>query len=102
MQKVSLLAFYGREEDEMRLALLIAALLVVAGCRSAPEERLGAPEVYARIEQETDCKKLQAEFEIAYANWEREKAAGAERVAYKKVAASYMDALDNRMKAIGC
>lgn len=83
----------------MRLVLALAAVLVV-GCGGGIGQTtpIGNPAVQQRIAAETDCATLQAEFDTASANFDRAPKGTPESAA----AISYMDAADNRMKAVGC
>lgn len=87
--------------------LLILALLLT-GCSSSPASTAGAPvqpltgpgnaAVYERINAETDCAKLQAEFDDADTNHKRA-VPGSDQAVWST---SYMVAADARMKAIRC
>ena len=64
------------------------------------ETRPGYADVYRRIETETDCTKLQAEFDQAWENHKRDKAR--KRLDLMEIDTSYMDAAADRMEDIGC
>lgn len=58
----------------------------------------GIYESYTEIYYMTDCTQLQAQFEIAYANNQRETAG----TPLFKVTLGYMTAIDERMQSLGC
>lgn len=82
----------------MRAAIILAAVVSLAGCGGGEESRPGSPAVYQRIEALTDCQALQREFDQAAANHEREPAGSAAREA----ALGYMKAAEARRKQLGC
>jgi hypothetical protein len=97
--------------QRLRIVSAAAALLfALVGCGSQSESanddqtrgetRPGSAAVYQRIESLTDCDALQAEFDQADANTQREQDAG--NAAMAEVTISYMDAADKRMKELGC
>lgn len=60
----------------------------------------GNPSVYQRIASDTDCDSLQAQFDQAAANHDRDSEAG--DLEAMKWSTGYMSAADDRMRAIGC
>jgi hypothetical protein len=80
------------------LALILAAALA-AGC-STRTVRPGSPDVYARIAAETDCAKLQEQFDLAEQTSKREGSpAGA---TWLEIEIAYMHAAEDRMREVGC
>ena len=81
-----------------RVAAFVLAALTVMACTPGTlatvgpggESRPGNPDVYERIESETDCAALQEEFDTAEAGPPSE----------WKV--PYMEAADARMRELGC
>lgn len=80
------------------LAIILGIVLMVANGGGSSSERPGTPAVYDRIASETDCAILQGEFDTAEAGHSRA-AAGSTAA---KIATSYMQAADERMRAVGC
>jgi hypothetical protein len=74
-------------------ALALAGLIAGCGGSSEPTTRPGNPTVYQRIEQTTDCAKLQKEFDTASANHDR---------TGDPASTEYMAAADDRMREVGC
>ena len=62
--------------------------------------RPGSADVYSRIEAETDCERLQDEFDTAQANHKQDLTRGA--VDLDKIDTSYMEAANARMRDLGC
>lgn len=62
--------------------------------------RPGESSVYERIETETDCAILQAEFNAANANHARDVSRGRNDLA--EIDRSYMEAADTRMREVRC
>lgn len=84
-------------------ALLVVVIAVVSNrTTSTPEStaRPGNPAVYREIAAETNCARLQEMFDIADANHERAVAANdLDQMAWTL---GYMQAADDRMRALGC
>lgn len=79
--------------------LAIVLLVMVAG-DGEPEraDRPGVDSVYQRIETTRDCAELQETFDRAASNVDRYEPGDKRR----KAPMSYMDAADERMRAVGC
>lgn len=75
----------------------VAALVLSAGCGGDDGGRPGQAQVYDRIEATEDCQELQETFDRAAAN--NETAGSAEE---REWTLGYMEAADERMKAVGC
>jgi hypothetical protein len=60
----------------------------------------GNPAVYQRIAADTDCASLQAQFDQAAANHDRDSDAG--DLEAMKWSTGYMVAADDRMRGLGC
>lgn len=84
-----------------RSAVLVAAAgaVTLVACSSNGGQP-GNPDVYARIEGETDCVRLQREFDVAYENHEIQSEEGDLKM--MRISTSYMEAADERMRNIGC
>lgn len=84
----------------MRLGMLLAvACCVLTACGSSgPEERLGDPAVYQRIESLTDCADVQEEFDVAAVHNEGSEP-GTERF---EVTLEYMKAAQDRLEELEC
>lgn len=94
-----------------RCLLLVLATAILIGCSGPASTPTQADKVdkyinayggdrdtYTKILALTDCKLLQAEFETAYSNSQRETAGTPQH----KWAVGYMTAADDRMKEVGC
>lgn len=66
--------------------------------RDTPQGRPGNPAVFERIEAESDCAKLQGEFDTAEANHKSAEPGSPAALA----ATEYMKAADERMQEVGC
>lgn len=77
---------------------LVLAVMLLSACAPRATERIGSPEVYARIEAITDCEALQREFDGAMTNAEARQHGDPLR----KVSIAYADAAEDRMEKIGC
>lgn len=83
------------------LVLVLTVFSVVRGSLSGTPTlaaRPGSVAVYQRIEALTDCTAIQAEFDQAYADHEAAPAGAPGR----EWTVGYMDAANDRMKALGC
>lgn len=81
------------------MAALLVALLAAAGCGGSDENaEVGNPAVFERIEAESDCVKLQSEFDTSMDNVERFEPGADER----DVPLAYAKAAEDRMNELGC
>lgn len=60
----------------------------------------GDPAVYREIAAMTDCAQVQASFDRAYANWQREHAAS--NLTLAEITLAYAKASEARLQALGC
>lgn len=72
---------------------------IVASRTSTPPARPGSAVVYDRIASLTDCGQLQREFDTASTNRDRDVSRSSDLAA---VDLSYMQAAQDRLKAVGC
>lgn len=84
----------------MKLRSLVGLLVVLAGCAGGGQDPNGNQVVYDRIKAETDCVKLQDEFDIADAAGKRSREAG--NLEQASVSTSYMEAAEARRQELGC
>lgn len=84
------------------LALTGITIVGAAGGSGEPEPRPGLQVVYDRISAMTDCDELQAQFDQAAENHDRDSNRRPKRLDLMKMSSSYMDAADARMRQIGC
>ena len=90
-----------------RLIALGAAALVLAACSTSSSTSLdsdsapkGNPATYQRINELSDCVALQAEFD-RFDRMHGEFIASSD-LTNAQVATDYMDAVDKRMRSVGC
>lgn len=93
----------------LKLLALAAVTLTLAACGGsgssspappAPPAQPGDPAVYTEIAAMTSCTDLQAAFDRAYANWQREHDAG--NITLEEITTAYMKAAQARRDALGC
>ena len=87
----------ARMASMRRKVLAVVALVVALAACNKTAERPGDPAVYKRIDALSDCKALQAEFDVAAANHDR-----ASTQQQREWTTAYMAAADDRMRAVGC
>jgi hypothetical protein len=85
-------------------ATILLSTIALTGCGTStpntPPTTLGKPEVYESIKAETNCDKLQKDFDQADANGERNRQNG--KLELAQISTSYMEAILARQTELKC